>query len=826
MRRKVAAVWVSLLIMVSSVVILVEIADRVEAPYIPHDPFRINSNAEFASMAGSEGWLGDGSPGNPYIIEGYDINGSGYGYCIYIGNTTVHFKIKDSYLHEAIGGGNYPYYADSGIILYNVRNSIIANNNASLNYDYGIFLDSSNNNTITNNVAYSNNGNGIYLDSSDFNTITNNNASLGGSYGIELLSSHNNTITNNNASNNYYGILLYFSSNNTIINNTVSSNNIWGIYLYSSSSNTITNNTASNSEWGITLRESSNSNIIANNTVLKNEYGIYIRDSINSKITHNTVNSNQFHGILLSISSSNTITKNTVVSNKQYGIALVTFSNSNILTDNNVSNNRGGISLSSFNNTIDNNTASSNTDDGIYISGFSNTMANNTISSNKRYGIYLSSSRRNNIVNNHMTNDGIFIWGTDLDQWNTHSIDTTNTVNGKTVYYWKNQTGGNVPLNAGQVILANCTNVIVENQNVSNGSVGIELGFSSNNTITNNTASSNDRSGIYLHQSNNNTITHNNASSNDFSGIQLYSSSGNIIANSIASNNDYGIYIWLSNNNTINNNTVFSNNDGIILFPSSNYNHAFHNNIIGNTVQANNIDNVNQWDNSYPSGGNYWSDNGGVDNFKGPNQDIPGSDGISDTPYIDIFYQIIDNYPLMEPYSGETLKNYTILRQGWNLISIPIIQQNESIKKILEMIDGWYDAVQWYDISNPTDPWKHHKIGKPHGNDLSELNETMSFWIHITNPGETIFAYNGTQPAVNQTIQLHPGWNMVGYPSLTSYNRTTGLNNLTFDTHVDCIQWYDAATKTWHFMGPNDSFIPGRGYWVHSKVDVGWEVPL
>jgi hypothetical protein len=66
----------------------------------------------------------------------------------------------------------------------------------------------------------------------------------------------------------------------------------------------------------------------------------------------------------------------------------------------------------------------------------------------------------------------------------------------------------------------------------------------------------------------------------------------------------------------------------------------------------------------------------------------------------------------------------------------------------------------------------------------------------------------------------------VGYPSLTSYNRSVGLNNLTFGTDVDCIQWYDAAAQTWHFMGPDDYFIPGRGYWIHSKVEATWEVPL
>ncbi len=235
--------------------------------------------------------------------------------------------------------------------------------------------------------------------------------------------------------------------------------------------------------------------------------------------------------------------------------------------------------------------------------------------------------------------------------------------------------------------------------------------------------------------------------------------------------------------------------------------------------------NGNKWDNNYPLGGNYWSDYSGVDNFKGPNQDIPGSDGIGDTPYI-IDADSQDNYPLMESFTNRTFENYTILKQGWNLISIPLIQEIQNLSTVLQMIDGYYDAVQWYDSSNPNKPWKHNKNGKLFGNDLSEINESMGFWIHITRPGDTIFLYNGSEPSVNQFIPFHPGWNMVGYPSLSSYNRTVGLNNLTFDTHVDAIQWYDAATQTWHFMGPDDSFVPGRGYWVHSKVDVGWEVPI
>ncbi|UCG69293.1 MAG: hypothetical protein JSV09_16200, partial [Thermoplasmata archaeon] len=244
----------------------------------------------------------------------------------------------------------------------------------------------------------------------------------------------------------------------------------------------------------------------------------------------------------------------------------------------------------------------------------------------------------------------------------------------------------------------------------------------------------------------------------------------------------------------------------------------------------------NKWNASYPSGGNYWSDfdepgEGAYDDYKGAGQNISGSDGIVDkglalgggkNPYI-IDSNSQDNYPLIQPYIGKPL----YLQQGWNLISLPSIQSNISLISVLQSIDGKYDAVQWYNVSDQTDFWKHCHISKPpHLNDLNEITHKIGFWIHITTSGETVFSYNGTKPIQDKTIYLYPGWNMVGYPSLTSYNRTEGLNNLTFGQDVDLIQWYNASAKTWHDLGDDDYFVPGIGYWVHAKAECEWKVPL
>jgi len=43
---------------------------------------------------------------------------------------------------------------------------------------------------------------------------------------------------------------------------------------------------------------------------------------------------------------------------------------------------------------------------------------------------------------------------------------------------------------------------------------------------------------------------------------------------------------------------------------------------------------VKEWNDNYPSGGNYWDDYTGIDLKSGPNESQPGSDGIGDTPYV------------------------------------------------------------------------------------------------------------------------------------------------------------------------------------------------
>jgi parallel beta-helix repeat protein len=132
----------------------------------------------------------------------------------------------------------------------------------------------------------------------------------------------------------------------------------------------------------------------------------------------------------------------------------------------------------------------------------------------------------------------------------------------------------------------------------------------------------------------------------DSSGIDSRSNYTAIFGNCIK-NNGCGIQLYSYGNNIINN-TIRSNTLlGVYATSTSSNNRIFHNNFISNYFNALD-DSVNLWDSGYPGGGNYWDDHPTfVDEFSGPYQTLPGSDGIIDTSYV--FEDAEDRYPFMEP---------------------------------------------------------------------------------------------------------------------------------------------------------------------------------
>ncbi len=434
-----------------------------------------------------------------------------------------------------------------------------------------------------------------------------------------------------------------------------------GICLDHASNCTIENNTATNNGYGGIFLYYSSHNDLVNNTASFNEgHGIRLDTSPNNTLIGNVANDNFFSGISVSVSHENTLVNNTAIHNNYSGISVIS-SNGNMVVGNVAINNTGG---------------------GISLGGNgASTLSGNNMTGN-RYNFYAGGDLRGN------------------------EVDSSNLVDGKRVYYLKNQhdltidpstfpdlgylalinstrmTVRNITTtkNSEGVLFAYVTNSTIENVNASHNRFGINLLSSQRNTVTRNVAAMNTDWGIELSSSQYNNVTENTVTHNNI-GIRFDTAYFNLIWGNVASDCNNGIYLSTSDNNTLHRNLVTNNtNDwggGIAIITShnttvtenmmvNNYwgvflvasrgNVIYHNNFIANTEEeAFTSASESIWDDGYPSGGNYWSDYNGTDLYRGAYQNETGCDGVGDTEYIPTYLSVEegrDHHPLMKPYGG------------------------------------------------------------------------------------------------------------------------------------------------------------------------------
>jgi hypothetical protein len=177
----------------------------------------------------------------------------------------------------------------------------------------------------------------------------------------------------------------------------------------------------------------------------------------------------------------------------------------------------------------------------------------------------------------------------------------------------------------------------------------------------------------------------------------------------------------------------------------------------------------------------------------------------------------VSSYPTT--YSFKTdIRIY--LQKGWNMISLPpYLLLGGTIPDTLFSIAGQYDAVRAYYSNDPTDPWKHHKEGKPFGNDLLDLDEVHGFWIHMLNDAVLIPAH--VDPTTDAgflgftVVNLLGGWNFVSYPSVA--NRP--INDALTGVPYDMVQHYNESSGIWETWdggsGNLNTMEMGKGYWIH-----------
>ncbi len=475
-----------------------------------HPAFNITHNDNFTDYSSG----GTGAVDDPYIIENYNITTTDYN-GIYVTGTTLYFVIQNCYVDA-----DY-----RGIYIVNVamNTSRLINNTCVNNDGYGIWIESSFFSTLQNNNC-SNNGNGIYLTGASRGTLVNNtcNNNIGNS-GIGITSSTYVLLENNTCNSNKHGIYLNWADNSWVIKNTF--NNCWR--------------------------------------------GINSLSTDNVDILNNTMNSFSSAGIHISGGSSFTIGYNSLKFGLN-GIYLMENSDTAVIINNTISNNVNiALWLEACHHTIIANNTISNNYKGLQIEHTTNcTIENNTFSNHKN-GNYITNCPELTIQNNYFYNDGLEFYVSDLTNYLTCTF-VNNWVNDKELGFFFN--ANSIIISAtiyGQLILINCSDISITNQQLNSTSTGISLHYCEDITIENSNCYNNSINGIYFIKCDIITIHENRSYNNTLSGIHAEGTTGTSINSNICSNNTYGIYLRDSPSSEIFNNTCENNSQyGIYLYGS------------------------------------------------------------------------------------------------------------------------------------------------------------------------------------------------------------------------------------------------------------------
>ena len=197
---------------------------------------------------------------------------------------------------------------------------------------------------------------------------------------------------------------------------------------------------------------------------------------------------------------------------------------------------------------------------------------------------------------------------------------------------------------------------------------------------------------------------------------------------------------------------------------------------------------------SYPVGGNYWSNYTGVDKYSGPQQNIPGPDGIGDTPYY-LAGGYADMYPLMKPWTRPAV---TFVESGlppgksWSVIYDGRSYTSTQSSISFNIVNGTYQTYS-YSVQNVTNYYKNtssysfnytgngivYDVVYLHYAYLTGTVSPGSVTIKIGNSSYNITNghFNFTLKAGNYTVEfIHSGYDTKSYQVLLTQGENKSLS--------------------------------------------------
>ncbi|UCE74777.1 MAG: right-handed parallel beta-helix repeat-containing protein [Methanomassiliicoccales archaeon] len=206
-------------------------------------------------------------------------------------------------------------------------------------------------------------------------------------------------------------------------------------------------------------------------------------------------------------------------------------------------------------------------------------------------------------------------------------------------------------------------------------------------------------------------------------------------------------------------------------------------------------------------------------------QKIPGyryewtDEGAGDEDWNNYFYIVRanDTSDNEEQNENKVGKFASYLDEGWNMMSVPLVQKDTSREVVLQTLGNNYMTVQGYHAGKSR-PWLHWHRNKPnYFNDVIEIDHKNGYYIDMIVPDYLVTA---GKVATQVEISIETGWNLVGYPCLTELLRDDALSSIAGNYNM--VERYDTTKDKEVRLGPNDYMEPGLGYWIHATADCVW----
>jgi len=162
------------------------------------------------------------------------------------------------------------------------------------------------------------------------------------------------------------------------------------------------------------------------------------------------------------------------------------------------------------------------------------------------------------------------------------------------------------------------------------------------------------------------------------------------------------------------------------------------------------------------------------------------------------------------------------LTPGWNLISLPVIPNNNAIADVLSSIAGRYSLVQSFDAIG--DMWKSYDPAlPPEASTLLTLDERTPFWIDMSETGT--LTLDGLLPIYTEQ-ELVTGWNLVGYPASDPRTVPNALTSIA-SKYTKLMRYEAGQSNPWKRYATDmppwantlTQVAPGWGYWIYVTED-------